>query len=483
MHKTKRTLTLLLTALLLSACSGGNTTDTTADGTTDATVDTAETAPVETEITVELPDKNYGDAEVMFLTVQNTGMDQYSSHEIYADEMNGQLINDAVYVRNGQVEQAIGVKIAESKQPDAEKVARSNLTAGDTTFDVVMPYMNRAIDLATEGFLMDLSTVPYLALGKPWWDGRVTKDMVIADKVFFSTGDISILDNECTMVMFFNKDLVTDYSLESPYALVREKKWTIDKVGEMAAAVTQDVDGDGKMTNDDAWGLTSAFNAPVSFYFASGERIVDKDADGNLQFCLGTDRSVDVLTKVFSLCLGDDALYNAGYGDAVTIFNEGRALFVTFALTDISGLRESEYGFGILPYPLFDEAQSEYNNLISTGLVPTASVPYNNTDPEMTGATLEAMAYYSVDTLTAAYYDSALKSRYVRDEESGEMLDIIFSTRVYDLGFIFNWGGAGEMITKMYQNKQTDFVSKWESIKPAAESAMAQAIDVFAQLK
>ena len=339
MQSVKRTLTMLLAALLLSACSGGNTNDTTADSASDANVDATDTAPVETEVTVELPDKNYGDAEVMFLTVQNTGMDQYSSHEIFADEMNGQLINDAVYVRNGQVEQALGVKIAESKQPDAEKVARSNLTAGDTTFDVVMPYMNRAIDLATEGFLMDLSTVPYLALGKPWWDGRVTKDMVIADKVFFSTGDISILDNECTMVMFFNKDLVTDYSLESPYTLVREKKWTIDKVGEMAAAVTNDVNGDGKMTNDDAWGLTSAFNAPISFYFASGERIVDKGADGNLQFCLGTDRSVDVLTKVFSLCLGDDALYNAGYGDAVTIFNEGRALFVTFALTDISGLR------------------------------------------------------------------------------------------------------------------------------------------------
>ena len=158
-------------------------------------------------------------------------------------------------------------------------------------------------------------------------------------------------------------------------------------------------------------------------------------------------------------------------------------LFVTFALTDISGLRESEYGFGILPYPMYDEAQNEYNNLISTGLVPTASIPYNNKELERTGATLEAMAYYSVDTLTAAYYDSALKSRYVRDEESGEMLDILFATRVYDLGFIFNWGGAGEMITKMYQNKKTDFVSQWESIRPAAEAALAEAQATFAQLQ
>ena len=482
MKQTKRILTLLLAAMLLVSCSGGKTVPED-DSVETGTDTTTETAPVETEITVELPDKNYGDAEVMFLTVQNAGLDQYSCYEIYTDEMNGQLLNDAVFVRNGQVEKALGVRIAESKQPDAEKVARSNLVAGDTTYDVVMPYMNRAIDLATEGLLTDLSVVPYLALEKPWWDGRVTKDMAIADKVFFSTGDISILDNECTMVMFFNKELVTDYTLDDPYTLVCEKKWTIDKVGEMAAAVTHDVDGDGKMTDADAWGMTAAFNAPISLYFASGERIVDKDADGNWQFGFGTSRSVDVVAKAMELCLGDDAMYNAGYSTAAQMFNEGRVLFVTFALTDISGLRESEYGFGILPYPMYDEAQNEYNNLISTGLVPTASIPYNNKELERTGATLEAMAYYSVDTLTAAYYDSALKSRYVRDEESGEMLDILFATRVYDLGFIFNWGGAGEMITKMYQNKKTDFVSQWESIRPAAEAALAEAQATFAQLQ
>ena len=482
MKPTKRILSLLLAAMLLTACSGGKTESET-DGIAPGADTAADTAPVETEITVELPDKNYGDADVMFLTVQNAGLDQYSCYEIYTDEMNGTLINDAVFVRNGQVEKALGVRIAESKQPDAEKVARSNLVAGDTTFDVVMPYMNRAIDLATEGLLTDLSAVPYLALEKPWWDGRVTKDMVIADKVFFSTGDISILDNECTMVMFFNKDLITDYSLESPYELVREKRWTIDKVGELASAVTHDVDGDGKMTSKDAWGMTAAFNAPVSFYIASGERIVDRDADGNLQFGFGSSRCADVMEKTFKLCLGEDALHCPDYTTATEMFNEGRVLFVTFALTDISGLRDSEYGFGILPYPMYDEAQAEYNNLISTGLVPTASIPYNNTDFEMTGATLEAMAYYAVDTLTAAYYDSALKSRYVRDEESGEMLDILFATRVYDLGLIFNWGNSAEMITSMFQSKNTDFVSRWEKVKPKAEAAMAAAAEAFAQLQ
>ena len=484
MKSAKRVLAILFAAVLLSSCAGGNTEtapDTMADG-ANTTADPAETTPAETEITVELPDKNYGDAEVMFLTAKNTS-DLYTCHEIYADEMNGQLINDAVFVRNGLVEEALGVKIAETKLEGVDKVAQKSLVAGDTTYDVVMPYMNTAISLTTEGLLMELRSVPYLALGKPWWDQRVTEDMTIAGKLYFSTGDISILDNECTMVLFFNKDIVKQYSLDDPYALVREKKWTLDKLGEMASAVTQDLDGDGKMTDKDAWGMPVVENAANAFYFGAGERIVTADGNGELQFCLGTDRSVNVFTKVMDLCLGEDALYGASYQTRNLMFHEGRTLLASFALTNLDGLRDCEYAFGILPYPLFDESQPEYNNLISTVLVPTASVPFNNTDPEKTGATLEAMAYYSVDTLTAAYYDNALKSRYVRDEESGEMLDILFATRVYDLGFIFNWGGAGNIINDMYKRKQTDIVSQWESIRTKSETALADAMDTFAQLQ
>lgn len=481
MKHSTRMAVLLLAALALVSCSGGDPVVENRDGET-VTNETIETPSAETEITVELPDKKYGDAQVMFLTAKNTA-DQYTCYEIYADEMNGTLINDAVFVRNGLVEQSLGIRIAETKLENIESVAKKSLAAGDTAYDVVMPYMNKAISLTTEGFLMELRSVPYLALEKPWWDRRVTEDMTIAGKLYFSTGDISILDNECTMVLFFNKDIVKKYGLDDPYTLVREKKWTMDKLGEMASAVTQDLDGDGKMTDADAWGMPVVENAANAFYFGAGERIVTMGEDGAPQFCLGTDRSVDVFTKVMALCLGADALYGASYQTRNLMFQEGRTLLASFALTNLNGLRDCEYGFGILPYPLFNEAQPEYNNLISTVLVPTASVPFNNTDPEMTGATLEAMAYYSVDTLTTAYYDNALKSRYIRDEESGEMLDILFATRVYDLGFIFNFGGSGDIINNMYKKKQTDIVSQWESIRVKAETALADTMQTFAALQ
>lgn len=112
--------------------------------------------------------------------------------------------------------------------------------------------------------------------------------MRIADKLFITTGDITILDNECTMVMFFNKYMIKQYSLESPYDLVKANKWTLDKVDEMASVVTNDTDGNGVLDHSDTWGLSIAGNAPISFYFGAGERIVDTDETGNLALQIGS---------------------------------------------------------------------------------------------------------------------------------------------------------------------------------------------------
>lgn len=179
------------------------------------------------------------------MTVHNSGYDWYSSYEIYAEEMNGGLINDAVFSRNQTIEDLLDIQIAQTKLENPHNVAKESLIAGDTEFDVVMPYINNTISLATQGLLMDLQTVPWLDLEKSWWDQRANDNMRIADKLFITTGDISILDNECTMVMFFNKDMIEQYALESPYDLVNSHKWTLDKVGEMASLVTNDTDGNG----------------------------------------------------------------------------------------------------------------------------------------------------------------------------------------------------------------------------------------------
>jgi len=487
--KLKHRLTpILLTACLLvggifTACS--DNTDSPVSDITETESEIVDAAETTTEIGHGLPDLDFGGEDVNFLVVDHS-MDFYKSKEIYASEQNGELFNDAVYDRNLLVEELLNVKIKQTASSTASSAASKSLTAGDTEFDVVMPYMNETISLVQSGLLLDLNTMQYLDLDQPWWDHRANENLMINNKIFITTGDISILDNECTMVMFFNKEMIADYGLENPYELVTANKWTIDKMFELGAAVVEDINGDGKMNNDDKWGLSVAGNAPHSMYFGAGERI-SNTINGEMQIVMNNPRGVNVLDKIFTHIENTNILTNrtgsTDYNLVNTMFNESRVMMVTFALVDINGLRDAEFEFGILPYPLYEESQESYNNFISTGLVSSTSVPYNCTNPDKVSATLEAMGFYSVDTLTVAYYEKALKLRYARDDESGDMLDIIFATRVYDMGYITNWGGIGTLIESMYNSKKNEFASEYAKIEEKAITKMQETIALFDAIK
>jgi len=471
---------LFIFGVILISCAGS-------DNKPDEAIKQTEIEETAETVMLKLPPLDFGNEEVNFLLVKEA-RDYYTSFEIYAGEQTGGLINDSVYSRNIVIEDLLNIKINGTWSLTAYSDASKSLTANETAYDVVMTYMHDTISLAQQGFMMDLLALKYLDLEKPWWDQRANDNLMINGKLFLTTGDLSILDKDCTMAIFFNKKMVSDYELESPYQLVFDNKWTIDKVFEMGGAVTEDVNGDGKLGKEDQWGLTIASNAPHSMFFGAGERIA-KNVNGELQIVMYNPRSVDVLDKIFGH-VGDLKIYtnridDTSYATVNKMFLESRAMIVTYAVVSISDIkvRDAEFEFGILPYPLYDETQDGYNNFISTSLVASTSVPYNCRNTDMVGAALEAMAYYSTDTLKVAYYDTALKTRYARDNESGDMLDIIFATRVYDMGYIYNWGGIGNLIESMYTSRKNTFSSEYEKIEEKALTAMQKTIDEFIAIK
>ena len=52
----------------------------------------------------------------------------------------------------------------------------------------------------------------------------------------------------------------------------------------------------------------------------------------------------------------------------------------------------------------------------------------------------EALAYYGKQIVTPAYYDINLIGQSTRDEESADMLDIIFDSLVFDIGYYYQIG-------------------------------------------
>ena len=459
----KRTVTIMLLLSMLVSC-GTAVQETETETTVAETVtETVPDGPVFAELT-------YDGDEFCFLTEDWRFGDIYDSVEIYSEGMDGTLINDAVYTRNQMVEERFDIHITEEKLPLAHEVAYNTILAGDSTHDVVMPYLNSSTTNALEGLYEDLHTLEHLKLENSWWDQNANATLQIHNKLYFTTGDISILDNDCMLVLFFNKDIIAEFQMDNPYELVKEGTWTFDAMQEMCDIFIADLNGDGVMKEaDDRFGIYIAGNTPHALFFAAGERIVYPDADGTQQLVMYNERSVDAVTRIMEFSL-DKRHMNGDYKVSINALMEKRLLFGGWALTEIDSLRESESDFGILPYPKFDEAQESYHCIISTGLTPAVSVPITNQNLEQAGLILEAMAYYSVDTLTHAYYDMQLNSRYIRDEESSEMFDIMFASSVYDFGFIFNIGGLGGMIEGMYQGKQKNFASNYARLEKMALS-------------
>ena len=475
--KMKQAAAAVLLLSMMTACGG--TTVTPTDGT--ATNDLGETTVSATDGAPVFPDVSYGGEEIHFLTEECTFGDQYTSIEIYSAGSDGSLINDTVYNRNMIIEEKFDIRITEERLQKATQTAYNVVFAGEDLYDIVMPYLNSSVTNAMQGLYRNLHDVENLHLENSWWDQRANENLQVGDKLYFTTGDISILDNECTMVLFFNKELVSEHDLGDPYQMVKDGTWTLDNLFAMCSGFSADLNGDGVLkTADDRFGLFCAHNTAHSLYFATGERIAAANADGVLELVMNNERSAEAVNKILENCL-DKSHMTGSFDDSVKAFTEGRLLIAGWALTDINSIRDCQFDFGILPYPKYDENQSEYYSLISTGLTPGVSIPVTNNEPEKAGLILEAMAYYSVDTLTHAYYDTALNNRYIRDEDSGEMLDIIFASRVYDFGYIFDVGGLGLMIQNMYQSKQNNFASQYEKYESKAIAALNDLTAAFAE--
>ena len=92
----------------------------------------------------------------------------------------------------------------------------------------------------------------------------------------------------------------------------------------------------------------------------------------------------------------------------------------------------------------------------------------------------ELIACEAKNYLTPAYYETTLKSRDARDDESEKMLDeYIFSNLKFDVGSFYNFGGIGSMMQTLAYDGKTDLVSTFESIKAEAETAIDETLENY----
>lgn len=456
-----------------------------------------------------LPNKTFGGETVTFL-VEGDYQQGYRSVEILPHEISDSGLQKAIKDRNNLVEEVFGVEIREVRTENGSDMVnkiRTGAASGTSEYDIVMPYMSDAATLAQEGLLYDLRTLENIHLNESYYDQGSVRDLSIAGKNYFVTGDISLLTWDVTHVLEFNKDMVTDYHLENPYELVRNGQWTLDKLQEMARQVTADTDGTSGMSYMDTYGFLVNRNFVSSMFIGSGQRFSVKNNNDEPELAIYSEESTAVFEKIFNLVNDAQAsglidLDSGGFASTakaagLTVWEAAdqatatkRALFHAASLHGILGLGEYDCNFGILPAPKYSEAQDEYYCRVSTLYASCITIPLNVRDVELSSVIADAMMQASTDTVKHAYIEVIMKNRKIRDDESEEMLDIIFDSCVYDFGSIYNWGGTSEYDTRSITGFMNDvafsgvndFTSRWQTIASAVQSAMEDTIETYRDL-
>lgn len=476
-------LAILMIAFLAFGCAN-NASETQVTTAVAETTVAAETGEV--ELKPDLPEIKF-EGEDFVTIVRGPNFNEWQSQDIFVEVQNGEPVNDAVYIRNVYLEETYNIKIKEFQATDPGGQAKKSISAGSNDYQVVNADTGASATLASQNLLYNLHEIPNMDLTKPWWDQRSVTQLSIGGKLYFCTGDLSIMANDATWIQMFNKKMIDDFSLESPYDLVNNGKWTIDKMVEMGRAVSSDIDGDGNMKWDiDQYGFVTHASSCEGFFFGSGCNIIAKDQDDLPYLNMSDDRVIKVIERATPM-ISDKTLVVNGSVQSLSpvtqmqpVFESGRSLFYGEVMQCIIRLRTMEIDFGVIPFPKLDEEQEEYNHFIHTTAC-MVSVPLSNPDIDKTGILLEAMAAKSKYTLQKAYYDVCLEGKFMRDEESTGMLDIILRSRNYDIGYIYNWGSLFTAFSSSITKGDTDFASKYAKAEPSAIKAMDKTVAAWTE--
>ena len=487
----KKITILLLVVVMLSveivfaSCQNGQNS---ADTTKSSEVTTVETETEEATNTDKLPDPvpelDLGGQTITFL-VRGSSYAEWESQDIFEEEDSDDPIKSAVYRRNMTLQEKYHCTIAQEGSGSPGADAKKAINANTDEYQVLMCDTQETLGLAQANLLKDLNALEGIDTKNPWWDQNLVTNCSIGGRLYFATGDISIMDNDATWVLMFNKKMVNDLDLESPYDLIKNNQWTFDKMYEMMQAAKSDENGNGKVDTDtDKFGFATHNSSLGAFYYAAGLKVVDKDADDLPYFPEQNAEFVNLVLDKSIKIWSDKTLTTSADRDGFdmpalqAIFEEGRSLFLGEVMQLVFRLRAMEIDFGLIPFPKYDSTQQNYGHFVhSTSAM--LSIPVNCKDIEKIASFVEAMSYESMYTLTPAYYETALTGKYFRDPESKEMLDIILKSRTFDLGstHMFDWGGIASVFTSLLSKGSNAYASNYAKKIKSAKKGLEKTLN------
>ena len=200
----------------------------------------------------------------------------------------------------------------------------------------------------------------------------------------------------------------------------------------------------------------------------------------------GSEKVVDAEQKLVSL-FKDNNAFVTGSTDAEAYneaFKGGRVVFCTGEFKDTTTYRDiSSFDYGVIPFPKWDEDQDEYRTT-SRATYSSFCIPKTAPDAQMSAAVLECFASESYRTVSPAYFETALKVKYSRDDETSQMFDLIKSSVTFSFATSFTMAiGDPQNTFKGKVAKLDDswasFMASWE---PSSQEKLNTTLETLKEL-
>lgn len=481
---------ILLVSIFLSCgdTQTPNTNDTETDEVTSEPF--TETTTVELAAYDYLPEQDYKGEEFNIVT-PDSGT-RYLPGQILTEEDTGDIIMDAAYIRNRNVEEKFNVKIVHTPITSANYYTslKANVFAGDDTYDLSASFLRQTAALAVEPIYADISSLPYINLSMPWYaSANQSLDIGGKQTLFFS--DMTCITLSCTYGMFFNSDFAERNGIEDVQKLAAEGKWTIDKLLEYSAGVTVDLNGDGVFGKEDQYG-NGMYVTPdradgdtgTVFQYGMGQFTATLDNDGKPELILNNPRTITVLEKLNSLYYDDNRTYLGTDGsEQTTMFANNQILFFTCIIMHAPNyMRDMTDDYKIIPMPKFDLNQENYHTTISQSSSFIYGIPATAGDLERSSIIFDALSYEGYENVIPSFFEISMKVKYSRDELSSQMFDLLRNSTYVDFGLLYDGGvGMSTLMSKLLALKSTNFASAYAEIESKTLTQYNSIIDAINQ--
>ena len=364
--------------------------------------------------------------------------EQDYSSEVDPDRLTGEVVNDAVYRRNGAVEKRLNIKIKKVVENGSGHAVVNKLEtammSGSTPYELILNSSYMTCTGVTRGLFNDLKKVENLDLSKVYWSQLLNETYTIGGVQYVATGAVSTSFYKFMFVNLLNERVFEEHEGDKPdlIAVVKEGKWTMEYQTQLIKDYHVDL-GIAGTDEEDILGFVGNTGIMFDAYFSSGDvQALRKGDDGYYFYDFDYTRATEVMedlvaliTSQASFCYEDTATME---DNMINKFSTGTALMSGARLIQLEGqqMKQMKDAYTILPVAKWSESQEEYYSLISDRFTAMAmSALVTGTDVSLMGAVMEALASESYRVVTPVYVETVLRSRYTSNPEKWEVLEDI----------------------------------------------------------